>query len=73
MPSTTQPDEFPSVAWALNLFPEDDWRHWELRAFLFGRLQYRALARAEYLRKREDKDAVQVEDKAVPPPGPSDP
>ncbi len=38
--------------WALGLFPEDDPRHWELRAFLFGRLQFRALQHAERLAGR---------------------
>lgn len=39
------------LAQALNMFPETDSRHWEVRAFLFGRLQHYALSRADHLRK----------------------
>ncbi len=41
--------------WALGLFGEDDPRHWELRAFLFGRLQYRTPQHAERLTTRQAK------------------
>jgi len=50
---------------ALNAFPEDDERHWEVQAFLFNMLAHKAQTRADAIKRQRQRTKQMAQDASL--------